>query len=140
MSVWNTVKDRVRGFFNKMIGKETIEEVLHVAPAISERMFQSITLWTEMYEGRAPWLKVPTEDDPSTVKSLGLPQLIASEKARTALLEFESEITTPIKDVKPATPNYMDTSNIGTDGNPQPMIANHVIPEDVPKGPTDRAE
>lgn len=140
MSLWRTITDKVKGMFNKMIGKETIQEVLHVAPAISEKMFNSINLWTEMYEGRAPWLKGPTEEDPSVVKSLGLPQLIASEKARTALLEFESEITTPIKDVKPATPNFMDKSNLGTDGKPEPEIAMHVVTEDVPKGPTERAE
>ena len=140
MSIWATVTEKIKGIFNKMIGRETIQEVLRVAPAVSEKMFNAINLWTEMYEGRAPWLKLPTKDDPSTVKSLGLPQLIASEKARTALLEFESEITTPMKDVKPATPNYMDQSNIGTDGNPQPQIATHVVTEDIPKGPTERAE
>lgn len=140
MSIWSTITEKIKGIFSKMIGKETIQEVLHIAPAMSERMFNAINLWTEMYEGRAPWLKAPTQDDPSTVKSLGLPQLIASEKARTALLEFESEITTPIKDVKPATPNYMDESNVGTDGKPQPQIATHVVTQDIPKGPTDRAE
>jgi A118 family predicted phage portal protein len=140
MSLWSTITDRVKGIFNKMFGKSTIEEVLHITPAISDKMFNAINLWTKMYEGNAPWLKAPTEEDPSCVKSLGLPQLIACEKTRTALIEFESEITTPIKDIKPATPNYMDNRNIGTDGKPQPMIANHVIPEDVPKGSTDRAE
>ena len=140
MNLWNTIIDKVKGIFNKMIGKETIQEVLHIAPAVSEKMFNAINLWTDMYEGHAPWLKLPTEDDPSVVKSLGLPQLIASEKARTALIEFESEITTPIKEVKPATPNYMDESNVGTDGNPQPMIATHLVTEDIPKGPTERAE
>lgn len=140
MSLLGSIKDKIKGLFNKMIGKETIQEVLHVAPALSEKMFNAINLWTEMYEGRAPWLKSATPDDPSVVKSLGLPQLIASEKARTALLEFESEITTPIKEIKPATPNYMDASNPGKDGLPQPMIATHLVTEDVPKGPTKRAE
>ena len=140
MSLWSSITDKVKGIFNKMIGKETIQEVLHIAPAVSEKMFNSISLWTEMYEGRAPWLKLATKDDPSEVKSLGLPQLIASEKARTALLEFESEITTPIKEVKPATPNYMNEGNVGTDGKPEPMVATHVVTEDIPKGPTERAE
>lgn len=140
MNLWTTIREKLRGIFNKMIGKETIQEVLHVTPAVSEKMFNAINLWTKMYEGQAPWLKLPTADDPSTVKSLGLPQLIASEKARTALLEFESEITTPIKEVKPATPNYMQTDNVGTDGKFEPAIAMHVVTEDVPKGPTERAE
>ena len=140
MNIWTTITDKVRGFINKMIGRQNIEEVLRVKPTISNEMVNAIELWTAMYEGKAPWLKEPTEDDPSTVKSLGLPQLIASEKARTALIEFESEITTPIKAVKPATPNYMQEDNIGTDGKPEPMIANHVIPEEIPKGPTERAD
>lgn len=140
MSLWSTITDKIKGIFNKMIGKETIQEVLHVTPIISTEMVNAINLWTRMYEGNSPWLKAPTDEDPSTVKSLGLPQLIASEKARTALIEFESEITTPIKDVKPATPNFMNENNIGTDGKPEPMVATHVVTEDVPKGPTERAE
>lgn len=140
MSLWATITEKLRGIINKMIGKQTIQQVLNVKPPISNEMINAINLWTAMYENKAPWLKAPTEDDPSTVKSLGLPQLIASEKARTALIEFESEITTPIKDVKPATPNYMATNNIGTDGKPEPIVATHVVTEDVPKGPTDRAD
>jgi hypothetical protein len=103
-------------------------------------MIDAIELWTAMYENKAPWLKKATAEDKSVVKSLGLPQLIASEKARTALIEFESEITTPIKEVKPATPNYMAQNNIGTDGKPEPQVATHLVTEDVPKGPTDRAD
>ena len=140
MSVWSTITSKIKGIINKMIGRQNIEEVLKVKPTISSEMINAIELWTAMYEGRAPWLKGATPEDKSVVKSLGLPQLIASEKARTALIEFESEITTPIKEVKPATPNYMDENNPGTDGKPQPMIANHVVTQDVPKGPTDRAD
>lgn len=140
MAIWNSIWDKLKGVLNKMVGKKTIEDVLKVTPAISNQMIEAIDLWTLMYEGKAPWLKEPTFDDPSTIKSLGLPQLIASEKARTALLEFESEITTPIKEIKPATPNYMATNNIGTDGKPEPLISTHLVTEDVPKGPTDRAE
>ena len=140
MSLWNTVLDKAKGIWNKMIGRETIEQALHITPSVSEKMFSAINLWTNMYEGHAPWLKDATEEDPSVIKSLGLPQLIASEKARLALLEFESEITTPIKEVKPATPNYMQTDNVGTDGKLEPEVAMHVVTEDVPKGPTDRAD
>lgn len=123
-----------------MIGRQNIEEVLKVKPTISNEMIDAIELWTAMYENRAPWLKKATAEDKSVVKSLGLPQLIASEKARTALIEFESEITTPIKEIKPATPNYMAKDNIGTDGKPEPQVATHLVTEDVPKGPTDRAD
>lgn len=123
-----------------MIGKQTIENVLHIKPSISNKMVDAIDLWTMMYEGRAPWLKEPTYGDLSTVKSLGLPQLIASEKARMALLEFESEITTPVKDVEPVSPNYLDENNPTTDGTPTPRVATHVVVDTVPKGPTGRAE
>ncbi len=140
MSLWNQVVDKIKGIFGKMIGRQTIQEVLHITPNISGEMINAIELWTQMYENRAPWLKNGTQDDPATIKSLGLPQLIASEKARTALIEFESEITTPMKDIKPATPNYMNTGNIGTDGKPEPMVATHVVTQDIPKGSTARAE
>lgn len=140
MSIWSTITEKVRGIINKMIGRKNIEEVLRVKPTISSEMITAIELWTAMYENKAPWLKEATPEDKSVVKSLGLPQLIASEKARTALIEFESEITTPIEKVEPATPNYMQEDNIGTDGKPEPMLATHVVTEDVPKGPTDRAD
>lgn len=123
-----------------MIGKQTIQDVLKINPTISNDMINAINLWTRMYEDKSPWLHEPTEDDPTDIKSLGLAQTIASEKASMALIEFESEITTPIKDVKPATPNYMNPDNIGTDGKPEPMVAMHVVTEDIPKGSTKRAE
>lgn len=140
MGVWSTITEKIKGIITKMIGKQDIEEVLRVKPAISNEMVNAIELWSAMYEGRAPWLKAPTEDDPSTVKSLGLPQLIASEKARTALIEFESEITTPIIDSEPATPNYLNPNNVGKDGQPEPMVSTPLVTKDIPKGSTARAE
>ena len=140
MSLLNQVIEKIKGIWNKMIGKQTIQEVLHVTPAVSDKMMKAIELWSLMYEDKSPWIKDPTEQDPTTVRSLGLPQLIASIKASTALVEFESEITTPMKEVKPATPNYMNPENIGTDGKPEPVVATHVVTQDVPKGSTKRAE
>lgn len=140
MSLWNQVINKLKGILNKMIGKQTIQDVLRVTPAISNKMMQAIDLWALMYEDKAPWIKSATPKDPSVVRTLGLPQLIASEKARTALIEFESEITTPMKEIKPATPNYMNPDNIGTDGKPEPQVATHVVTQDVPKGSTKRAE
>ena len=140
MTLWNQIIDKIKGILNKMIGKQTIQEVLRVTPAVSNKMMEAIDLWSLMYEDKAPWIKEPTFKDPSSIRSLGLPQLIASEKARTALIEFESEITTPMKEVKPATPNYMQEDNIGTDGKPEPMVATHVVTQDIPKGSTKRAE
>lgn len=91
---------KLKEVFSKMIGTKSIESVLHVAPSISSEMQSAIELWEFMYKGQSPWLRQATFDDPTVIVSLGLPQLIASEKARTALLEFESEITTPMKEVE----------------------------------------
>lgn len=91
---------KLKEVFAKMIGTKSIENVLHVTPIVSEKMGNAIELWEAMYKGQSPWIKPATYDDPAVVESLGIPQLIASEKARTALLEFKSEITTPMKEVE----------------------------------------
>lgn len=93
-----------------MTGNQSIEKVLHVTPVISNTMAERIQLWEDMYTGKSPWIKEASYNDPSVVKSLGLPQLIASEKARTALLEFESEITTPM--IEEDTPREEAGTNI----------------------------
>ena len=140
MSLLDQIISKLKGVYHKMIGKQTVQEVLKVTPAISNKMMEAIDLWSLMYEDKAPWIKIPTHQDPTSVRTLGLPQLIASEKARTALIEFESEITTPMEEVKPVTPNYMNPDNVGTDGNPEPIVATHVVTQDVAKGSTKRAE
>lgn len=113
-----------------MVGNKSIENVLHVAPVVSSEMQSAIELWEVMYKGQSPWLKEATYNDPTVIKSLGLPQLIASEKARTALLEFESEITTPMKEVE--TPREDAGQNIverfkqsNTDTNTNNSISNN---------------
>lgn len=95
MSVWSNVVTKIKEGFRKMIGVNTIENTLRVSPLLSRQMENSIRLWSAMYSDKAPWIKEATADDPVRVASLGLASLIASEKARTALLEFESEITAP---------------------------------------------
>ena len=122
-----------------MIGGRTIEQTLHVTPIMSSQMENAIRLWSDMYKGQAPWLKEPTNADPVRIVSLGLPSLIASEKARTALLEMESEITTPTKEVEKENPNYKEP---GPDefGNIMPSIEPKTITEDKPITSTDRAE
>ena len=140
MAIWSVIATRIKEIVNKMIGKQTIEQELHVVPAISNKMMAAIDEWTELYEGRAPWLHEPTYDNPLSVRSLGLPQFIASEKARIALLEFKSEITTPTKDVEPVTPNFVNPENVGTDGTPEPIVKTHVVADAKPDGSTKRAE
>ena len=83
-----------------MIGTKSIENVLHVAPVMSSEMQTAIQLWEDMYTNHSPWVRQPTYDDPTLVVSLGLAQQIANEKARMALLEFKSEVTTPMKEVE----------------------------------------
>lgn len=122
-----------------MIGARTIEQTLHVAPVISSQMEEAIQLWSDMYKNDSPWLKEPTWDDPTRVVSLGLPAMIASEKARMVLLEWKSEITTPTKEVEVPNPEYKEPKP-DIFGNVVPSAQPPMITEDKPIGSTDRAE
>lgn len=139
MSLWSTIGYKVKEIISKMIGARTIEQALHVAPAISSQMEEAIRIWADMYENKAPWLKEPSANDPERVVSLGIPAMIASEKARTALLEFSSDITAPMKDVEVPNPDYKE---------PEPDVLGNIIPsaqpptivEKQPVGSTERAD
>ncbi len=122
-----------------MIGSRTIEQTLHVSPIMSSQMESAIQLWADMYKNQAPWLKDATLDNPVRIASLGIPAMIASEKARTALLEFESEITTPTKEVEKPNPKYQ-APEPDEYGYIKPSIEPEKITEDVPVTATDRAE
>ena len=139
MSVWSTIASRIQEMIKKMIGARTIEQTLHVAPVISSKMEEAIQLWADMYKGEAPWLKEPTRADPTRVASLGLPAMIASEKARMVLLEWKSEITTPTEEVEVENPDYKEPEP-DMFGNIVPSAQPQIIIEDQPIGPTDRAE
>jgi A118 family predicted phage portal protein len=106
MSLWNKIKELVR----KMLPKKTVEDVLHITPCVSDRMADAIQLWADMYEGKSPWTREPTPDNPARIVSLGLPALIASEKARMVTLEMKTEINAPMAEVE-----------IGQSQNPQPQ-------------------
>ena len=150
-----------------MIGTKSIENVLHVAPVMSSEMQTAIQLWEDMYTNHSPWVRQPTYDDPTLVVSLGLAQQIANEKARMALLEFKSEVTTPMKEVE--TPreeagdnilerfkqsatesttieekseNKADTEQFNqySKYNTSQFHPQATVKELVPKGPTERAE
>lgn len=86
---------RIKEVISRMLGNKTVAQALKVTPAISNRMIDAIDLWSEMYKGKAPWVREPSFDDPTRIVSLGLPSFIASEKARMATLEMKSEITSP---------------------------------------------
>jgi len=139
MSMWGSVVSKLKEVLKRMIGSRTIEQALHVAPSISSQMETAINLWTDMYKDQSPWLHEPTYENPSRVVSLGLPALISSEKARTALIEFQSEITTPTKEVEVENPNYQEPEE-DEYGNIIPTMETPTITEEHPVGNTERAE
>ena len=95
-----------------MIGNKAVESRLNIAPIISNKMMEAIDLWSKMYTDEAPWLHEATMSDPINIVSLGLPAMIASEKARTALIEMQSEITVKVdKEVTPEEENSVVPSN-----------------------------
>lgn len=134
--------EKLKGVWDKMLGREVITKVLSVKPAMSANMINQIQLWSEMYEGRAPWLKEPdvSRGEFTRVVSLGLPALIASEKARMATLEMESEITPPMKDVEKENPDYEPPSVDETTGMVNMGRESMMITEPEPDGPTERAD
>lgn len=163
---FSQIIQKLKEVFSKMFKSKTIENVLHVAPTVSSEMQYKIELWEDMYKGKSPWLREPTFSDPTRIVSLGLPQMISREKARTALLEFESEITTPMKEVE--APRESTTTTISDSYKPSNTDVNSdkneqqagqkqqfnqfskyntsqfhpqaTVKELVPKGPTERAE
>lgn len=135
-NVWNKIRERVRDMF----GPKTIEQAIRIAPSVSSKMADAITLWSDMYEDNSPWLREPKKDDPTRIVSLGLPSLIASEKARLATLEMESEITTPTKEVEKENPDYQPPSIDETTGEVSMGVGEMTITEDVPIGNTERAD
>lgn len=139
MSVWANIVSKLKEIFKTMIGGRTIEQTLHVTPIMSSQMEHAIELWSAMYKGEADWIKEPSAGSPARVVSLGLPALIASEKTRTALLEFKSEITTPTKEVEKENPNYTEPTE-DEFGNIIPSMEPKTIVEDKPIGNTARAE
>lgn len=124
MSFLNHVRYRVKEILSKMVGANTVEKTLKVAPTISMQMKRAIQLWSDMYGDRGPWIKEATADDPTRIVSLGLPAMIASEKARTALIELASEITTPMQEVEIANPDYKEA---------EPDELGNIIPTSEPK-------
>ena len=135
--IWNKLKEITR----RMFGMETtIEQTLHMTPAVSSKMTQAIDDWTAMYQDQAEWLNEPTATDPRKVVSLGLPAFISSEKARMAVIELQSEITAPKKEIEKENPDYFEpyidpqTGAIRTSGQ------NKTIVEEVKLSSTERAD
>ena len=102
-TMFHKLKEIVRNMFGM---RQTIEQTLNMTPAISNKMTEAIDRWTDMYEDNASWLHEPDGSDPCKVVSLGLPSFIASEKARMAVIELQSEITAPKTTEEKENPKY----------------------------------
>lgn len=146
MSLWASIKSKIgnilKGVGEKMIGSKSIESKLNVTVAISGEMEKALNLWSAMYRNKAPWLHEPDEKDPIRIVSLGLPAMIASEKARTALIEFESEITTPTEEVEVPNPEYKNPPDMEMNawGQEVPKVQPETIVEERATSDTSRAE
>lgn len=134
-AIWAKIKEMV----SKMLPAKTIESVFQITPAVSDKMADAIQLWSDMYTGQSPWIREPTFDDPTRVVSLGLPAIIASEKARMATLEMESEITAPMKTKEVKNKDYSAPGKT-EDGMSTTGEGNPTKQEEVPAGPSERAE
>lgn len=139
MGLWSTIAYKIKEVIRKMIGARTIEQTLKVTPTISSAMENAIQLWSDMYKNKAPWLREPSFADPTRVVSLGLPALIASEKARTALIEFNSEITTPTTEEEVENPDYVEPVP-DEQGNVLPPTEPKTIKQKTPVSSTERAD
>ena len=145
MAIWSTLISKLMEIIKNMIGSRTIQNELHVTYAISPVMEKAIQEWSMLYQNKAPWLREPTDDNPVRIASLGLAALIASEKARTALLEFDSEITAPTEQVETPNPEYPGQIEYreGVNGErvpiPKPLPQETVV-EEKSVGDTTRAE
>lgn len=103
--MWSALWNKIKEVLQRMLPVKTIEKTLQVVPVISNDMVNALELWDAMYKDQAPWLKTETLDNPVKVVSLGLPSMIASEKARMAVLEMKSEITVPTKEIEVEVPD-----------------------------------
>ena len=124
-----------------MNGSGNIIDVLGVNPITSTEMRKAQSLWAAMYEGHPTWVHEGTDDDPLNIISLGLPAAICSEKARMAVLEMKSEITTPTESVEIQNPNYNPTPDQESNGDiPLSFPEPETITEDQPITDTTRAD
>lgn len=145
MSMWSSIVSRLKELIRNMIGSRTIQNELHVSYAISPKMEKAIQNWTNLYLNNAEWLREPDNENPVRIVSLGLPAMIASEKARTALLELESEITTPTEQVEVPNPDFPSEPKftVGVEGEKIPIPTSpqpETITEERAIGDTSRAE
>ena len=139
MSLWSSIVSKLKEIFKKMLGSRTIQSELHILPLISPDMEKAIELWGDLYKNDGDWLHEPDDDDPTRVVSLGLASMVASEKARTALIEWKSEITPKTEKVEVDNPDYKEPEPDAF-GNIMPSAQPEKITQEKPMGKTDRAD
>ena len=140
MTLWSALINKLKEVLQKMLGGKTIESALNVAPVISTQMENAIALWDAMYKGNPEWVHEPSNEDHTRVVSLGLPAMIASEKARTALIEFNSEITVPVEEKEVPNPDFKGLEEEDEFGNLIPTMEPRTIIKEVPKSSSERAD
>lgn len=137
--MWKSVWTKIKEVFKKMLGNTTLEQKLNITPSISSEMRNAIELWTNMYQDKAGWLREPTMAEPVRITSLGLPAMIASEKARMAVIELKSDITTPVETITEENPNYTPPT-VKEDGTLDISSEPEFLTTETPIGDTARAE
>lgn len=131
-TIWEKIKELV----NKMVGPKSIEQVYHLSPIISNDMIDAINLWGDMYSDKSPWLKQGVNGDPVTIVSMGLASLIASEMARTAVLEMKVEINAPVAEVE----EKVDTPPDMKELDKITGVSSDTVKKDVQVGTSERAD
>ena len=135
--IWIKLKEITRRMFGM---EQTIEQTLHMTPAVSSKMTEAIDRWTAMYEDSADWLHEPDAKDCRKVVSLGLPAFIASEKARMAVIELQSEITAPKEEIEEDNPDYFAPYIDATTGELKSSGVNKTVITENATSPTERAD
>lgn len=82
MNILSMIKEVI----SKLFDKKSVAEKLGVTIAVSQNMMNAIHLWSELYEGRAPWLN-------ENVRSKRLAYAVTHEMARLVTLEMSSELS-----------------------------------------------
>ncbi len=84
--------EKIKRWWKRVINPKTIEDKLKLEPAISKKMEEHQQVWYDMYVN-----KQVLDEDGNIIKSLNLPYIISSEKARLATLELKSTVYDPNK-------------------------------------------
>lgn len=87
------IREMIRQVVKKLFGKNKMEQVTGVEIAISDKMENSINLWSRYYRGYMPYLYRPDGTRDDTVKTMHLPSAIASKVAKMVTLEMDMAVS-----------------------------------------------